>query len=111
MQRDEQVERNLSYAFDLLDKLVHAPELLDEIPDGAHVVVLPDDDPDLRAANKELIEGSARIALPGIAVSAEGTVTPPMGRSNKTYITISVPPSGDEFNAHSSTPRSASTGQ
>lgn len=47
--------RNLEIAQrELLAQLEH-PELLAQIPDGATVVVIPDDDPDLAAYNLALV--------------------------------------------------------
>ena len=58
MDRDEQVRRNLEHAFDFLDAIIDESARLARIPDGANVVFMPDDDPELRAANMELVGGS-----------------------------------------------------
>lgn len=51
---DELIERNITPAFDLAKNIVANPALLDEIPDGATVVLIPQDDPELAERNSEL---------------------------------------------------------
>ncbi len=61
MKRGEQFQRNLKHAADFLDAVIDEPDKLASIPDGASVVFMPDDDPELRAVNAQLITGSSVI--------------------------------------------------
>jgi Family of unknown function (DUF5647) len=54
MERHTTTDRNLALAFTLADAIVDDPSLLDEIPEGATVVLLPDDDRELAEANRAL---------------------------------------------------------
>jgi hypothetical protein len=56
----DQVERNLDLAHDHLPAILDNPDLLDEIPDGATVVLLPADDPDLFEINLQIAVSRAR---------------------------------------------------
>lgn len=51
---EEQMNRNLELTEAHLRAVIEHPELLNEIPDGATVIYLPDDDPELREANLEM---------------------------------------------------------
>lgn len=53
-------ERNLTLAFDLLRAIGDDPSILNEIPDGVAVVLIPHDDPALAEANIELAIQTAR---------------------------------------------------
>lgn len=46
-------EKNLTLSFEFERYLLENPELLDEIPSGAEVVLLPKDDPELYQLNLE----------------------------------------------------------
>ncbi len=58
----ELADRNLALAGDLLADILRDPALLEQIPDGATLVPLPEDDPPLAAYNLNL----------GCQVAAEG---------------------------------------
>lgn len=58
--RTDSVERNMDLAFQFIGQILNDPALLDEIPDGATVVLLPDDDPGQTNANIDLAVDSAR---------------------------------------------------
>jgi len=51
---EEQMNRNLELTERHLKALLDHPELLDTIPEGATVIYLPADDPDLREANRRM---------------------------------------------------------
>ena len=57
---DQFVERNLELAERLLVAGFDDPALLEAVPDGATIVLLPDDDPELAAYNLELGLASIR---------------------------------------------------
>ena len=54
MDRTTMFERNLTLSTELARAIIDDPVLLEEIPEGATVILLPDDDPDLAQANLEL---------------------------------------------------------
>ncbi len=57
---DAQEEKNISLAFGFMRDVVDNPALLDEIPNNATIVFLPDDDPEQIEANLQLAIRSAR---------------------------------------------------
>ena len=54
MDRDEQFRRNHDLFEIFMQQVLDDPELLDDIPNGADIIFLPDNDPSLREANLEL---------------------------------------------------------
>lgn len=56
------VERNIGLTFELIQAIADDPALLEEIPHGATVILIPADDPDLAARN---IAGGHRRVLAG----------------------------------------------
>jgi hypothetical protein len=55
------VQRNISLSFDFAKAIVDDPTILEEIPDGATLVLLPDDDPELSRENLRLgVEAAER---------------------------------------------------
>lgn len=48
------IERNMDLSFEFARGIFENPEILDEIPDGATLVLLPDDDPSLLQEKMEL---------------------------------------------------------
>ena len=58
MDREEQFRRNLKHAIELVDGLIDHPESLQKMPDSAFVVSMPSDDPELCAANDEMIRAT-----------------------------------------------------
>lgn len=54
MNREEQVSRNLALAGGYLEHLLEHPAELADVPDGANLVLIPDDDPELADANTAL---------------------------------------------------------
>jgi hypothetical protein len=53
VKRDEQVQRNLDLAERFLHQVIDDPRMLDTIQDGTTVVLVPEDDAELAAANME----------------------------------------------------------
>lgn len=70
-----QTARTIDLAFDFLRDALDDPAVLDRIPDGATVVMLPDDDPGLAAANLRLAE---RAAAEGKTVYVRPPAGPPV---------------------------------
>lgn len=58
--KKELMERNLNLAEEHLLQILNHPELLEHIPDNAHVVFLPTDDPEAFEANLQMANQMAR---------------------------------------------------
>ena len=58
--KEQMMARNLDLAEEHLLRILENPELLDHIPDGAHVILLPSDDPELFEANLTMANQLAR---------------------------------------------------
>ena len=50
------VERNLLLTGELMKYLIEHPQVLTTLPDYFEVIILPDDDPELRLYNLELLD-------------------------------------------------------
>lgn len=50
------VERNISLTSDLMRYLFENPQILQSLPDHFEMVILPDDDPDIRMYNLQLLD-------------------------------------------------------
>ncbi len=50
------VERNISLLGDVMRYLLNKPQVLNSLPDKFELVILPNDDPDLRQYNLELLD-------------------------------------------------------
>jgi hypothetical protein len=54
--RNEQAKRNLDLAGGFLADLLENPSKLEEIPDGASIVLIPADDQELADANLQMVK-------------------------------------------------------
>ena len=50
------VERNLWLTGEIMRYLLNNPQIFDSLPDNFELVVLPDDDPDIRLHNLDLLD-------------------------------------------------------
>ncbi len=50
------VERNLAMVSELTRRMMQNPEILASLPDDFELVILPDDDPELRMYNLDLLD-------------------------------------------------------
>lgn len=50
------VERNLRLTGEIMRYLLNNPQIFDSLPDNFELVVLPDDDPDIRLYNLDLLD-------------------------------------------------------
>ena len=50
------VERNIQLAGDVMRYLMDHPRILDSLPDKFELVILPEDDPEMRLYNLELLD-------------------------------------------------------
>ena len=79
--RETIVEKNITLSFEFERYVLEHPEVLEQIPDGAQVVLLPQDDPELyrinlNAAQKAHEEGET---VPVVYVEIEA-LAPPRSR-------------------------------
>jgi hypothetical protein len=79
--RETIVEKNITLSFEFERYILEHPEVLEQIPDGAQVVLLPQDDPELyrinlNAAQKAREEGET---VPVVYVEIEA-LAPPRSR-------------------------------
>ena len=74
MTREEQFKRNNELFAMFMQQVLDTPDLTDDIPEGADIIFLPQSDPELCAANREL----------GRSRQAEGRPV--------TYVTIELVP-------------------
>lgn len=56
MDRDEQFHRNNELFRMFMHQVLDSPKFAQLIPDGADIVFLPEHDPELKAANMELVK-------------------------------------------------------
>lgn len=54
--RDEIVERSIALVGQIMQYLLEHPDVLNALPDDFELVVLPKDDPEMRAYNLELLD-------------------------------------------------------
>lgn len=50
------VERNLALTTEIMRYLLNQPQIFDALPDNFELVILPDDDPEMRLYNLELLD-------------------------------------------------------
>lgn len=70
------VERNIALLGDLMRYLLAAPRILNSLPDHFELVILPDDDPEMRLYNLELLDTYGSEGKPVVFVrikSSKGT--------------------------------------
>lgn len=56
MTYEEQVHKNMELSEQFSLSALEHPEILEQIPEGAHVVFLPEDDPELAEQNQKLLD-------------------------------------------------------
>ncbi len=85
---DTITEKNMTLSFEFERYAQEHPEVLEQIPTGAEVVLLPKDDPELYRINLETAQKTRRAdpATPIIYVEIEA-VTPPRSRLVNPHLT------------------------
>ena len=68
MTRDEVVRKNLDLLNEFMQCPFETPDILDQIPPGAELIILPENDAELSQANQETLEGLRRQGKPCIVV-------------------------------------------
>ena len=67
MDRDTVVKRNLDLLAEFMRYAFEHPDILDQIPKAAQLVILPEDDPDVHYENMKLVDSCERDGVPFIA--------------------------------------------
>jgi hypothetical protein len=57
---DTQVDKNIAMAFDWLQSVIDDPSVLDQVPNHASIIFLPQDDPEQFEANLAMAMDAAR---------------------------------------------------
>jgi hypothetical protein len=75
------IEKNITLSFEFERYILEHPELLEQIPDGAQVVLLPQDDPELYRINLSAAQKARQAdkATPIVYVEVEA-LAPPRSR-------------------------------
>ena len=60
MTQDEIVRKNLDLINEFMQFAFDSPDILDQIPPGSELIILPENDPELYKANQETLEGLKR---------------------------------------------------
>ncbi|NJN53377.1 MAG: hypothetical protein HC804_00665 [Anaerolineae bacterium] len=56
---DDVVERNIALVSQVMEYLMAQPYMLESLPEQFEMVILPDDDPEMRLYNLELLDASS----------------------------------------------------
>ena len=65
------VQRNIALLEDLMRYLLAEPQILNSLPDNFELVILPDDDPEMRLYNLELLDTFGSNGKPVVFVRLE----------------------------------------
>jgi hypothetical protein len=85
---DTIIEKNITLAFEFERYLLEHPELLERIPSGAEVVLLPKDDPELYRVNRETALRQQRKVTHKIIFIEIDALTPPRSRLVNPQLTM-----------------------
>jgi hypothetical protein len=69
MTRDEIIKKNLDLHAEWMKYAFENPDILDRIPKGAVLVILPEDDKDLYAENYRVLENNKKKGVPVFVVT------------------------------------------
>jgi len=69
MTKDEIIKKNLDLHAEWMKYVFDHPEVLDKIPEGSVLVILPEDDMELYAENNRILEENKKKGLPVFAVT------------------------------------------
>jgi hypothetical protein len=65
---EDAVKRNITLTGKLMNYLLKRPQIFDSLPDNFELIILPDDDPEMRQYNLELLDSYAREDKPLVFV-------------------------------------------
>jgi hypothetical protein len=69
MTQEETVRKNLDLLNEFMKYAFDRPQVLDQIPAGAEVIILPLDDPEMMRANKQMAEAYVKTGRPVMLVT------------------------------------------
>ena len=69
MTKEEVINKNLNLHAEWMRYVFENPDILDRIPKGAVLVILPEDDPELYEENSRVIDRSRSKGLPVVVVT------------------------------------------
>ena len=69
MQKEEVIKKNLDLHSEWMKYAFENPDVLDRIPKGAVLVILPEDDKELYAENYKILEQNKRKGIPVFVVT------------------------------------------
>jgi Family of unknown function (DUF5647) len=72
---EQVVEKNIKLLGDLMNYLLAEPQLFTSLPDNFELVILPDDDPDMRLYNLELLDKYGNEGKPVVFVRMKSSRT------------------------------------
>ena len=85
------VSRNIALTSEVLRSMLEEPEVLDQLPANFELVVLPDDDPELRLYNLELLDKFGSEGKPVVFVRmSAGQKQPANGVPVSFYVPVIV---------------------
>ncbi len=85
------VSRNIALTSEVLRSMLEEPEVLDQLPANFELVVLPDDDPELRLYNLELLDKFGSEGKPVVFVRmSAGQKQPANGVPVSFYVPVVV---------------------
>ena len=73
MTKEEVINKNLNLHAEWMRYVFENPDILDRIPKGAVLVILPEDDPELYEENSRVIDRSRSKGLPVVVVTMKTT--------------------------------------
>lgn len=88
MNRETIIEKNQTLSFEFERYLLEHPEVLDRISNGAEIVLLSEDDPELYSINLEAAQNASRQDdLPPVVYVEIEALAPPRSRLVNPYLT------------------------
>jgi hypothetical protein len=80
VKKEEMFKKNLALSMEFNKYLLEHPDLDNEIPDEAHLIFMPEDDPDLCAANQQLVEQAQAEGHQVVVIYVKGLISLPKSR-------------------------------
>jgi len=68
MTKNEIVKKNLDLHAEFMRYTFENPDILDQIPTGARLVILPEDDPELYEENLKVVKAQQKKSIPFVIV-------------------------------------------
>ena len=68
MRKEDEIRKNLDLLNEFMKYAFENPQVLDQIPSGAEVIILPLDDPEMMRQNRKMADAYAKTGRPVILV-------------------------------------------